>query len=490
MAGKGKRKRYDVRAYDATPVPTARQRHVLDRLGCGFSVASFKQLRKAGGELAWFEQQLRPDAIAESPEAAAVPVWFPTLSHLPAVVYANDRAKTYGSWEYARDLANASIVRRICSTRSLFESMVELWSNHLHVDAGHFPGFAARLDYDAVIRKHALGTFEDLLVATTLHPAMLMFLDNWKSKKNAPNENHGRELLELHTVGRDAGYTEAMVKDSARILSGHTVSEVTWGAVYDPARHTTGAVHVLGFTDPNAGADPRLAERYLRYLAHHPATARRICRKLAIRFVSDDPSDALVERLAKVFLDSGTDLKATLRALVDSEEFWASAGQKVRTPVDDLVATCRVLRVVPAAPVDRSSFVNELVWALNSVLPFRWPRPDGPPDQAATWANTTRMLNSFQMHWGLAGGWWPNGQVRFRRPTAFLPAAKLPFDQLVDHLSRVILGRRATPTLLQAACQGCDVGPTETITRSHAVMAWKFPRLIAVLLDSPAHMTR
>jgi hypothetical protein len=100
------------------------------------------------------------------------------------------------------------------------------------------------------------------------------------------------------------------------------------------------------------------------------------------------------------------------------------------------------------------------------------------------------MLNSWRMHWGMAGGWWPSDQVRYRRPAAFLPEAGMRFDELVDHLSRVLLGRRSTSRLLAAACQGCDVDPGERITRAHAVIAWKFPRLVAVLLDSPAHMAR
>ena len=482
---------YTVRPFDGTPVPSARELHMLTRMGCGFSVPSFRQLRAAGGELAWFEAQLDPESILESTKGSAVASWFPTLQHSPLTVWDNNQRDLYANWEYARDLCNYSIQRRIYSTRTVFESMVELWSNHLHIEATHFPGFTQRSAYDATIRRHALGTFEELLVATALHPAMLMYLDNWKSVKGAPNENQGRELLELHTVGRAAGYTEAMVKDSAKILSGHTVTYGVWEAFYDSTKHTTGAVTVLGFSHPNATTDnAALAEEYLRYLAHHPATAKRIATKIAVRFVSDSPSEALVDHLASVFLSSGTDIKATLRALVNSDEFWASAGQKVRTPVDDVVATCRALRMKAKAPTGRSSFVNELGWAMHSTLVYQWPRPDGQPDRAGSWASTTRMLNSWQMHWGIAGGWWPNGEVAYRKPVAFLPKRKIRFDAFVDHLSRVVLGRRSTPQLLRAACVGCDIRPGEYITQSHAAMSYKFPRLLAVLLDSPAHMTR
>ena len=460
-------------------------------MGCGFSVASFRQLRQAGGAMEWFEQQLDHSSVRESAKGAEVASWFPRLQDSPAEIWHNNRTDVHNNWEYARDLSNYSMLRRIYSSRTVFESMVELWSNHFHVDAQHHPGFTQRPAYDATIREHALGTFADLLVAVTLHPAMLMFLDNWRSIRNNPNENHGRELLELHTVGRDAGYTEAMVKDSAKLLSGHTVEQDGWTAFYDPSRHTTGEVEVLGFKRRNGVADaPGLAEEYLRHLAHHPATARRIARKLAVRFVSDDPSDALVAHVADAFLASGTDIKATLRALVSSEEFWASKGAKVRTPIDDVVATCRVLQVSAQAPANLSSFVHELSWAIGSTLVYQWPRPDGSPDRAAVWASTTRMLNSWRMHWGMAGGWWPSGEARYKRPRAFLPEPGIRFDELVDHLSRVMLGRRSTRRLLKAACQGCDIAPDERINRSHAAMSWKFPRLVAVLLDSPEHMYR
>ena len=180
--------------------------------------------------------------------------------------------------------------------------MTDFWSTNLHIPVGHDRAWIYRADYDATIRQQAFGTFEDLLVALSLHPAMRLYLDNWSSVKNKPNENQGRELLELHTVGRAAGYTEAMVKDSAKILSGYTVD---WGktyvAKYDTNRHTTGAVTVLGFSDPNAGADGQsLTVAYLKYLAHHPSTASNLCRKLATYFVSDSPSDGLVAALAQV----------------------------------------------------------------------------------------------------------------------------------------------------------------------------------------------
>jgi uncharacterized protein (DUF1800 family) len=371
--------------------------------------------------------------------------------------------------------------------------MVEVWSNHLHIESRHFPGFTHRAHYDDVIRRHALGTFADLLVATSLHPAMLLYLDNWRSTAKAPNENHGRELLELHTVGRGAGYTEAMVKDSAKILSGWTVvdGDSTYRASFDPKRHATGTVRVLTFTHANTAADnPGLAEQYLRHLAAHPATAERVCRKLAVRFVSDEPSSELVAVMAAAYLAHGTDIKATLRAMVDTDEFWASAGQKVRTAIDDVVATARVLQVRAKAPVRDTDFANVISHGIDDTLVYQWPRPDGPPDRAAVSASTTRMLNSWRMHWQLGGGYWPKTGVAYRAPKRFLPKSGMRFDELVDHMCRVLLGRPSTTALLEAACKGCDVPPGEKITRKHAVMRHKFPRLTSAVLDTVEHMTR
>src|SRR6476469_8734572 len=149
-----------------------------------------------------------------------------------------------------------AMLRHIYSRRTVLETMTDFWSNHLHVPAADDLAWVYRYSYDQLLRQHALGKFDALLEAATLHPAMLLYLDTWRSEKGAPNENHGRELLELHTVGRTAGYSEQMVKDSAKILSGWTVDAYSsWVPRYDPGKHTTGAVQVLGFSAANAAAD-------------------------------------------------------------------------------------------------------------------------------------------------------------------------------------------------------------------------------------------
>jgi uncharacterized protein (DUF1800 family) len=464
----------------------------MNRLGCGYSRGTYSQLRAAGSAGAWLDAQLAPAEITESATALALPTWFPELDEAPTTKWSQNTSNTRDGWEYARDLASISMLRRVYSRRQVLENMVDFWSSHLHVHANGDLAWVHRASYDQVLRAHALGTFEDLLVAAALHPAMLLYLDNWKSVRNAPNENQGRELLELHTVGRGAGYTEQMVKDSAKILSGWTVDAMkTWDGYYDHAKHTTGSVQVLGFTADNGSADgQQLTRDYLRYLAHHPATAQNIARKLARHFVADNPSAALVDAVATAFRSSGTDIKATLRALVAHPDFTAGRGQLVRNPVDDFVATCRVLQVTARKPTANESFARHCVYTPRTTMLYQWPRPDGAPFGDAAWASPARMLSSFRMHWNLAAGWWPKLDVTYRTPPSWLPQSRIRLDRYVDHLCRMMLGKGSDSRLLTAAVAATGYGPATVITKDHAVSKWMFVRLVGVLLDSPDHMRR
>ena len=339
---------------------TSRERLFLNRFGTGFTQASLAALRTAGTPEAWFEAQLTPASVTENAKTAQVDDWFSHLRRTPAEKVATDKAKTKAAWEYGHDLGNWSILRRMYSERSVLETMTDFWSTVLHIPVGHGYAWVYRFDYDTTIRQNAFGRFEDLLVATALHPAMRVYLDNWRSVKNKPNENQGRELLELHTVGRGAGYTEAMVKASAVLLSGYTVDwGNTYAAQYNAAAHTTGQATVLGFTAANAAADGQATTvEYLKYLANHRATAENLTRKLATYFVSDTPSDGLLTTLADTYQSSGTSIRAVLGEIARSPEFLLSEGQKVRTPVADMVATARVLDVDVLGPTGDDSYVR------------------------------------------------------------------------------------------------------------------------------------
>ena len=478
-------------------VATSRERLFLNRFGTGFTQDALKQLRDADTPEAWLEQQLDPSSVTENAKVAEIDGWFSYLWEPATTKVAANSDSSMPAWKYGHNLGNWSILRRIYSRRSVLETMTDFWSTNLHIPVGHDRAWLYRADYDATIRQHAFGTFEDILVALSLHPAMRLYLDNWSSVKNKPNENQGRELLELHSVGRGAGYTEDMVKSSARILSGYTVDwGKTYDAKYDPARHTTGAVSVLGFTDPNAAADGQaLTVAYLKYLARHPSTASNLCRKLATYFVSDSPSDGLVASLAQVYLDSGTDMKAVLRALAAHPEFLTSQGQKVRTPVADMVATARVLAIDVQPPGADGAYAYAANWANGGPALFSWPRPDGPPVVGRMWSSASRVFASFDMHLNHAGGWWPKGAT-YRSAPSWLPAASIRFDDYVDHLSRTWLGK-AADARLQKIATSAVTGPekwavitaSSMITKDHSLGSWLFPRLVIALLDTPDHMT-
>ncbi len=483
---------YTPNPYLRTPVPTADERHMMNRMGCGYSRGTWAQMKRMGGAASWFERQLDYQNVPENPRTNGLIGWFPDLTEEPTRKWQRNNSGNKGGWEYARDLANYTMLRRMYSNRPVHEMMVDFWSNHLHVPSRVELAWVPRFDYDRLIRSHALGRFEDMLVEATLHPAMLIFLDNYKSVRDAPNENHGRELLELHTVGRTSGYTEDMVKDSAKILSGYTVdAKGSWEGFYDTSKHTMGPVQVLGFSHANGSSNGReMAKEYLRYLATHPATARTIARKLALRFVSDEPSDALVTHLADVFRSSGTDIKTTLRALVAHPDFAASAGQKVRTPVEDLVATAKVLRVDAKSPVGGGAFAHKISYLHQGMILYQWPRPDGPPDRNSAWSSATRVLGSFRMHWMVTGGYYPKGSVAYKRPRFWIPQKRIRFDKYVDHLCRVFHGTGSTPQVLKAAVEATGLSPATVVTRQHRIARYMGVRLIGAILDSPAHMSR
>ena len=267
----------------------------------------------------------------------------------------------------------------------------------------------------------------------------------------------------------------------------------TWTAWYDDDAHWTGPVNVLGFTDANGGPDGRdVTRRLLRYLAQHPLTAQRIARKLAVRFVRDDPSQGLVDRLAQVYLDNGTAIRPVLRALVASASSRRRPASRCGPRSDDIVATYRALGVRVQKPDEDNSAANAIMWQSGGLgaCPLGWPRPDGMPQHNEAWATPARMMASMRVHYGCRGGWWPDVDIRYRKPAAWAPRLPIRFDALVEHLSQTLLHRRATPALLQACCEAVGASPRERITRDHSVLQWQSARLLTTFLDSPAHYTR
>ncbi|MFB9363248.1 DUF1800 domain-containing protein, partial [Actinoplanes nipponensis] len=328
--------------------------------------------------------------------------------------------------------------------------------------------------------------FADLLKASARHPAMLTYLDNRFSTKYAPNENYGRELLELHTVG--LGYTESDVRNAARLFTGMTVSWDTGRYRYEAGRHATGAVRVLGFRHANkyASGGQTAAMALLDHLALHPATARRIATKLCVRFVADNPPAALVNRLAKVYLDHRTAIAPVLRALFGSAEFAAAAGAKTRTPYEDIVATVRTLGYAPEKSGTRS--LKALYWITESAgqAPMAWAPPNGYPDVAGAWASPSGQVVRWNAHLNIAAGWWPD---TLRRPESLVPAFVGPtpatYGALIDATAGRLVGRTLAPAHTEAIAAFYGKTRASALKPGDAAVGWMFPHLIALILNSP-----
>ena len=495
-AGPARAATYSPAHYRGHRLLGARARHLVGRFSYGVTLDLAEQVRRAGGARAWFDAQLDPGSIADG-AADELRGWWPGLSRDATDLWQRQLDEIEGGWEVMFDYQRWVLMRRIRSRRQVLEVMTELWENHFNVPVNGDAQFTWRTQYGDVIRAGALGRFDDLLHAVITHPAMLINLDNVSSTAAHPNENLGRELLELHTVGRGS-YDESDVKDSARILTGWSVDMWnTFEAVYRPKWNATGPVKFMGLSHSNDVADGRSVTReYLTYLAHHPATAHRVARKLAVKFISDDPPAALVEKLARVYLDHDTAIRPVLRALVASKAFADSVGAKVRDPGEDLVATYRALGVrvqrPPAGEEGEEWAANQVLWQVATLgtMPFGWPRPDGQPIDNVSWASPARMMASMRMHLDMAGRWWPDEGAVYPKVAWWFPEFPIRFDLAVDHMSQVILHRRSTAQLLRACCQALGIEPREQITREHGLVKWDMHRLLGTFLDSPAFLTR
>ncbi|MDQ3484535.1 MAG: DUF1800 domain-containing protein [Actinomycetota bacterium] len=480
--------------YRGAPLLSRSTRHLVSRFSYGVTPALAARVRKQGGGGDWFDNQLAPASISDT-AADALMSWWPSLARDAPELWTRQIADIEGGWEVMQDYQRWLLLRRMTTNRQLLETMTEFWQNHLHVPANGDMLFTHRVDYDTQIRARALGRFEDLLYTAITHPAMGIYLDNAVSTRRHPNENLGRELLELHTVGRGA-YDEDDVKSSARILTGWVVDlRNTWDSTYSPDDHWLGPVEVMDFKRANADPDGRtLTREYLSYLARHPRTAERIARKLAVKFVTDTPPQSLVDRLASVYLANNTEIKPVLRALVGSTEFKGSIGGKVRDPNEDLVATYRVLRARVTKPPggDNAYAANSILWQASDIgaVPFGWPRPDGQPIDNDSWSSPARLIASMDVHYVMSGRWWPKQGITYRPHRAWLPQRRIRLDKLVDHLAQQLLGTRSTARLLQACCEATALGPRTMITADHPLVRWQFPRLLTTFLDSPTHLTR
>ena len=333
----------------------------------------------------------------------------PMDAQLPEATIAANGAVTVPGVPSPQDLMNAEIAARVdralAAPIGFGERLVAFWTNHFAVQVASdevVRALAGAFEREA-IRPYVLGKFGDMAVAATQHPAMLISLNNATSigpdspqgKKSGKglNENHARELMELHTVGVDAGYTQGDVTSFAKVLTGWTFGrgenepEYYGRFVFHNYAHEPGPQTVMGKLYPQPAVDQGLA--VIADLVKKPATARHIATRFATYFVSDTPPDSLVTRLSGVFLKTGGDLKALTTALIKSPEAWSTPAAKLRTPQEFLFASIRALDFEAKPP-----FINR---SLNDLGQPLWDptSPQGFKDDAATWlapdAMTTRV---------------------------------------------------------------------------------------------------
>jgi uncharacterized protein (DUF1800 family) len=390
--------------------------HALNRLGFGPRPGDVEAVLDRGIE-SYIEDQLepRPDS-ALAARMAALPV-ASTLGMSTSQVlvqYADAGNQTAAIQSYLDNMHSAKIIRSVHSANQLEEALADFWFNHFSVNINDgFVRYSLQSYERDAIRPHALGKFETLLGATAAHPAMLFYLDNYLSQvgrtvngvlQSGLNENYGREILELHTVGVDAGYTQADVYEAARAFTGWGIDNVGRGGnfLYTATRHDTGSKSVFGLTLASGGQKDD-GDRLIKYLATHPKTARFVSTKLARRFVSDTPPDSLIDRMTEAWLATGGDIKAVMRSMIGSPEFWSEAfstAGKPKTPFEYVVSSIRAVGgEVTSAVRGITGYLSQMGQPLYQCIP-----PTGYSDLGSEWLNPSSQIYRMNFALDLAQG--------------------------------------------------------------------------------------
>ena len=475
---------------------------VLNRLGFGARPGDVARVREMGVDR-WIARQLAPERIDDRAAQAVVASYeglaVPTSDLVTAYVQGQQairRAQRQAAQERdtsgkrdvraevlradtalrerlrltqraMADVQSARLARAVVSERQLAEVMTDFWANHFTVFAGKgitrlfIPAYERE-----VLRPHALGRFRDLLGVVAKSPAMLFYLDQWQSaadslhptltgarrplqRRRGLNENYARELLELHTLGVDAGYSQQDIVEVARALTGWTMNPRAQAAfVFRPEIHDAGAKSVLGHALP-AGRGMEDGEQVLDLLAADPRTARFISRKLAIRFVSDDPPAELVERAAQRYLETDGDIREVVRTIVTSPEFFSRAAyrSKVKSPFELVASALRAL----GAQADTSPRSAQTVAFLGQPI-YGHQAPNGWPETGESWMNTGAILNRINFGLALAAGRLPNADITHWPESERLRHATR--EEQADAVIVAFLGGDASPDTRQILIAG------------------------------------
>ncbi len=432
-----------------------REIHVLNRLAFGPSPADIEHIKSIGVEK-YIDAQLSPESIALPPSLINDINALLTLHLSPAELFVEYGPPSYRAQkgdqqaiQSVRRRANvivdqavqARLIRAVESPRQLEEVMANFWFNHFNV-------FAQKgLDHlwigsyeEEAIRPYVLGHFRDLLGATAKDPAMLFYLDNWQNTApDSPgargnfkglNENYARELMELHTLGVDGGYTQQDVITLARILTGwgfrrpgQPLQNVNLSKVnafyFDPNRHDFSDKVFLGHTIKGSGIEE--GEEALDILAQHPSTARHLSYELAQYFVSDQPPKSLVDRLSREYLRTRGDIRSVLRTLFHSREFWDQKyfAKKFKTPYEYVISAVRAA----GSPVTNTRPLYGMMAQLGMPL-YMCQTPDGYKNTQEAWLNPNAMTQRINFAMAVASGRLPINQPQANSMEQMMGRAK------------------------------------------------------------------
>jgi uncharacterized protein DUF1800/TAT (twin-arginine translocation) pathway-exported protein len=401
----------------------------LSRLTFGPRVEERVNFQRIGLQ-AWVEEQLAFDSLNDF-DCDLQLNRFQTLT-----MDANGLFDDYDRETIPNELRQATLMRQVYSRRQLYEVMTEFWSDHFNIFIEKGTCFYLKtVDDREVIRKNTFGSFRDLVWASAHSPAMMIYLDNQANEKSAPNENYARELMELHTLGVDGGYSQQDVMELARCLTGWNVKEHFWlgDFVFKEDLHDTGIKSVLGLTIANAGIQE--AEQVIERLVIHPSTARFIATKLARRFIADEPPREIVERAAQTFLDTKGNIKSVLRVLL--LDGLPLAKPKYKRPANFVLSALRMLNV----ETDGMGVQDHLLRMGQSY--FNWPAPDGYPDHSTAWQGN--LMPRWQFAFGLI-----RGEIKGTKPglKALMDVSNAGTLQgEVDAVSCLLLGAPLAATL-------------------------------------------
>jgi uncharacterized protein (DUF1800 family) len=486
---------------------TLRVVHLLQRATYGARPEDIALTSRIGLE-AWLDRQLHPETIDDSALERRLRR-FPTATMNPGELFSaypptqHAHRMTAGSAplspmelrqrgvlppsEIAADMANVKLQRAVYSERQLLEVMTDFWFNHLNVDFGKGQAKWLVADYEArAIRPHVFGRFEDLLIASATHPAMLIYLDNRmnlaRAGESGINENYSRELLELHTLGVDGGYGQQDVVEVARAFTGWTIVGLTDREALDESfrgvafafragLHDRAPKTILGQEFPGGGIEEGYA--ILSMLARHPSTARRVATKLVQAFASDDAPPELVDEIARVYLDTDGDLAAVTRALFTSPGFYEApiVRAKVKSPFELVASALRLTQ----AEVGASGQLVETLHTLGHA-PYMENAPTGYPETNGEWLNAGALVLRIEFALALA-----NGEIRdVQLDPLALAGTRTPEDPAGALSRRLVPGSDTAP--LEAAVRGELEGAASREKRARSALG-----LILGSLDFQRH---